>query len=300
MKGTTSIPALAFLALLAGGTTAAATASVNRHTGLIEPPLSDLRKAAESGDRAELSRAANRLGPGRLAKALADSDHRLVLAALEGIPLLGSGILLLEDILPLLDSTNDAILGSAVRATAALLARSDAERLAEWEVTPETTRASCRGLARVAANESGQLAMRLSAMQGLADSGATCAGSLNPARVLWSREPEIRRAAVLALPADPSANDTLLAAAKDGDGLVAAAAGARLCGRQEKLRPLPAQPPLGRLALARGAAPEDIVEMLVCLAGSSDAADHKALDQLKTTSVAAVREAIAQLREKAQ
>ena len=40
--------------------------------------------------------------------------------------------------------------------------------------------------------------------------------------------------------------------------------------------------------------------MLPCLVGSSDATDQKALEQLKTTNVTAVREAIARLREKAQ
>ena len=51
------------LSVLAG---AAERASINRRTGLYEPPVSDLRKAAERGDRAELSRAATRLGPAHL------------------------------------------------------------------------------------------------------------------------------------------------------------------------------------------------------------------------------------------
>jgi hypothetical protein len=290
----TLVPAA--LLALAGAALAADRASVNRRTGLFEPPLSDLRKAAERGDRAELARAAGRLGPARLAKALADPDRRIVLATLEGIPLVASGVLLLDNILPLLGSTDETIRSRAVRVVSGLLGGNDRDRLTEWEVSSETTRAACQGLALVATNEKERLATRLLAMQGLADAAATCTGSLPPAQLLSSHEPDIRRAAVLALQPEPATNGALLAVAKDSDGRVAAAAGARLCSRQAKNRPLPGQPPLRQLALAQDAAPEDVIEILPCLATSSDPADQSALESLRESGPSAVRDAIKSLK----
>jgi len=58
MKGTILVSTLACCSLLAQAapTRAGERAAVNRRTGLFEPPLADLRKAAERGDRAELAR----------------------------------------------------------------------------------------------------------------------------------------------------------------------------------------------------------------------------------------------------
>jgi hypothetical protein len=293
MKRTLLASTLAAWALFQPAPTHAADrAAINRRTGLFELPASDLRKAAERGDRAELARAAGRLGPARLAKALADPDRRTVLAALEGVSLVPSGILLLDPIAPLCSSTDRAIREYAIRALSALLATNDAERLAEWEVPAESTRAACQALAATAADEKGESALRLSALQGLADSGATCAPGFDPTKILSSRDPELRRAAVLALPASPETNNALLAAAKDGDVRVAAAAGARLCARQAKDRALKTHPPLSQLALAEGAAVEDVIEMLPCLASSKDPADGKALETLRESGPPAVRDAV--------
>jgi len=293
MKGTRLLSLVACAAHLAWSAPAsaaeAARPTVNRRTGLFEIPLSDLRKAAVRSDRVELARAAGRLGPARLAKALADPDRRLVLAALEGIPLLPSGILLLDRVAPLFASADQAIRARAVGTAAALLADSDPERLAEWEIPAQATRWACHGLAAVALDEKEQVATRLLAVQGLADAGRACAGSLKPAPLLSSAAPEIRRAAVLALPADPSA-DALLGATRDRDERVAAAAGAQLCQRKAKL-PAGARP-LHELALARNAEPEDVVDMLPCLMGATDLAAQKAVEDLREHGPAAVRDAI--------
>jgi len=281
------------LLVTAGDARAVERAAVNRRTGLYEVPVTDLRKAAERGDRAELARVAARLGPARVAKALQDSDTRIVLAALDGVPLLGSGILLLEGMLPLLASTDDGIRAHAVAASAALFATSDATRLADLEVAEETAQATCRMLAQVAANEAESLSTRLLAMQGLADSPAVCAASRKTAELLASRDPEIRRAAVLGLL--PNSSPALVAAAQDRDGGVAAAAGARLCERRTQKLPLPAEPPLRKLALAEGAQPEDVIAMLPCLAGSADPADRVVIEELRANAAMAVREAIKRL-----
>ena len=273
--------------------------AVNRGTGLFEPPLSDLRKAAERGDRAELARVAARLGPARVARALQDPDRRTVLAALDSVPLLTSGILLLDQVLPLLASTDEIVRARAVRAASALLAGSDAVRLGDWDVADETTRAICQSLAIVAANEAEALPTRLLAVQGLWDAPAVCAASRKPAELLASREPEIRRASVLGLLPSSVPMGALVAATQDRDGAVAAAAGARLCERRAKNQPLPAEPPLRKLALAEDALPEDVIGMLPCLAASADPADRKAIEELKASGTTTVREAIGRLQDKA-
>ena len=307
MKCTIRILGLGLLASLAlpGIARAADRATVNRRTGLYELPATDLRKAAERGDRAELARVAARLGPARVAKALQDADRRTVLAGLDAAPLLYSGILLLEGILPLIASTDETTRAHAVAAAATLLAANDGVSLADWEVAGETTQATCQALAVLAAREAEALSTRLFAIQGLADAPAMCATARKPAELLASREPEIRRAAVLGLLPSSAPIAALIAAAQDHDSGVAAAAGARLCERLGKHQLVPkdsspsALPPLRKLALAEGATPEDIIAMLPCLAASTDAADRKAIEELQASGTTAVREAIHRLQEKA-
>jgi hypothetical protein len=301
MKSTHLAWLLAFTTLLALVVPARAGewgGNVNRRTGLFEPPLSDLRKAAEREDHAELARAASRLGPVRLARALADPDPRMVQAALDALPIFSAGILLLGDTLPCLAAADENTRFHAIRAVAALLAANDSSRLEEWEIANETTRAICRALATAATSEGLPVATRLLALQGLGDAGNTCAPSMKPGSLLASPEPEIRRAAVLMSGAKSSA--TWLTAANDSNSQVAAAAGARLCevGLQTNVSSILVSHGLRQLALANGAAAEDVVEMLPCLAASADPADAKALVDLRNTASAAIRTAIGRLREK--
>jgi hypothetical protein len=297
MKATYLIWALVCSALLALVATAHAgeRGNVNRRTGLFEPPLSDLRKAAEREDRAELARTAGRLGPARLAKALADPDARTAQAALDALPLLPAGILLLDEALPLLGASDDATRAHAVRSVAALLASNDPIRLEEWEIAEETTRATCRALAAVAGTEGLPVTTRLLAVQGVTDAGNVCAASTKLTSLLSSPEPEIRRAAVLL--ADASAGSLLQTATNDGDSRVAAAAGARLCrsGLPSQTSAGPGHRPLRQLALAEGAAAEDVVEMLPCLAAAADSADARALDGLRITGSPTIRDGIRRL-----
>ena len=286
----------ACLAAFAASAQAGDRSAINRRTGLVEPPLSDLRKAAERGDRAELARVTTRLGPARVAKALQDSDRRTVLAALDAVPMLTSAILLLEDVLPLIASTDEGLRARAVHTASVLLATNDSARFEEWEVAEETARAICQALAAVAANENEAMPTRLLAIQGLSDAPALCVALRKTAELLAAREPEIRRAAVLGLLSDSTPRSMLVTAAKDHNGSVAAAAGARLCARQA--RPLPTEPPLRQLALAEGALPEDIIAILPCLAASKDPADVKAIEALKSRGTASVREAVGHLHEK--
>jgi hypothetical protein len=294
MRRTLSIFAFLGLVQLAFGALAAERATINRRTGLFEPPVSDLRKAAERGDRAELSRAATRLGPARLARLLADPDRRTVLAALEAAPLVNGGVVLLDPMLPLFASPDEGVRARVVTAIAALFAQVDPGRLADYEVAPETVLATCQALAGVATTETEKLSARLSAIQGLVDAGGACPNQRKVDVLLASREPEIRRAAVLALPEGGEAMAPLLAASKDRDGRVAGAAAARLCKHGTKRAALP---PLLDLVVAETALTEDVLDLLPCLVGSSDPADQKALAKLAETGRPPIREAIAHLRE---
>jgi hypothetical protein len=278
---------------------AAERSTINRRTGLYEPPLTELRKASERGDRAELARTASRLGPNRLVKALADPDRRTVLAALEAAPLFAEGVLLLDGIVPLIGSTDDDVREHAVRSTSALLHEHDRTSLAEWEVSNETVGAACQALLRVASRENEKPAARLGALQGLADASAYCVATVPLAELAGKGPAEIRRAAVLALPIDESqvgsqvARNALVAASKDADSKVAAAAGARLCHTHT---PAANATPLRQLVLGADVLAEDVVDMLPCLATSKDPADRKAIDQLAASGSPAVKAAIKNLK----
>jgi hypothetical protein len=270
--------------------------NINRHTGLFEPPVSELRKASERGDRAELARAATRLGAARLARLLTASDGKTVLAALDAAPLVDSGALLIEPALPLLASQDPVLRARAVAAVAALLAQNDPARLGEYEVAPETVFATCQALATLAAKESEQLGTRISAMQGVLDAGSPCSKQLKLDLLLASAQPEIRRAAVLAMPEDAGGTTgPLVAALKDRDARVVAAAAVRLCRLPRSRQPV--LPPLHALVLANDLLIEDLVELLPCLAASTDAADQKAMSQLQEGGGAVVREAVKNLRQ---
>lgn len=285
------------LAVLTSASTALAAerAVINRRTGLYEPALAELRKAAERGDRAELARTASRLGPSRLTKALADSDRRTVLAALEAAPLFAEGVLLLDPIVALVASTDDEIRQRAVRSTAALFREHDRTSLVEWEISNETVTAACQALLRVAAADSEKVPARLSAVQGLADASTYCSTAAPLAALVGNGPADVRRGALLALPVDGGqvVRNALVGASKDVDGKVAAAAGARLCRGQMQAS---AAVPLRQLVLAGDALPEDIVEILPCLAASKDAADRKAMDQLAASGTPAVKAAIKNLK----
>jgi hypothetical protein len=233
------------------------------------------------------------MGPARLARLMSDPDRKLVLAALEAAPLFEAGVLLLQPMASLMASPDDAIRAHAVTATAALFAASDPARLDEYEVTSESVAASCQALARTAGNEAEQLSTRLSAIQGWVDAGRGCLGQLKLDPLVASRDPDIRRAAVLALSDGAGGKALLLAASKDKDVKVAVAAVARLCKSGEMRAALP---PLKVLVSSDSAPAEDVVEILPCLAASADPSDQKVLAELAEKGRPAIREAVKRLR----
>jgi len=287
MKHNAAAWVLAVSLLFIAPAAAAERPSYNRRTGLLEVPLQGLRKAAERGDRAELGRWAARIGVARLAKALADPDRSLALAALDSVLYLPERLLLLDAVLAQCASA-DAQLGErALRTLGALLGDVDPGLFDEWEVPDEVAQRACRILAAAAGRADRAVDARLAALQSLADANALCAGRNDLLALMHDASPDIRRAAILVLP--PGGARTLLAlreASKDADLGVVAATGVALCRQQlaPRTKPTPSlvpARPLRELVLAPGTPAEDAAEMLACLADSTDSADAKAIEELR-------------------
>jgi hypothetical protein len=239
-----------------------------------------LRKAAERGDRAELGRWAARIGVARLTQALADPDRDLALAALDSVPFLRERLLMLDAVLARCDAADTQLGERALRTLGALLGDADPGLFAEWEVPDEVARRACQVMAAVAGKADRALDVRLVALQSLADANTLCAGRNDLSALVTDPSPEIRRAAVLGLPANRARP-----ASQEVDPGVLAAMGVVLCRQQRDLHAKPA-PPAGRpwrdLALAPSTPAEDAVEMLPCLLESTDPGDSKAVEDLRS------------------
>jgi len=262
----------------------------NRHTGLVEAPLTGLRKAAEHGDRAELGRWAARIGVARLSRALTDSDRGLTLAVLDSLPSLPARLLLLEPVLARCESGDAAISERALRTLGTILGEADLALFEAWEVPRETSERACRVLASTANRTDRDLALRLAALQSLSDANALCAGRQQVSALLRDSSPEIRRAAMLLSSA--AEVRAVQDGCKDPDAGVVSASGATLCRLQlasGNKSPAPAPRPLRELALLPGTAAEDAVEMLACLAESKDLADAKAAQEIRGKTSPALR-----------
>jgi hypothetical protein len=288
MKHNAAARALALSLLLIAPSASAERPSYNRRTGLLEVPLLGLRKAAERGDRAEMGRWAARIGVARLAKALADPDRSLALAALDCVPYLPDRLLLLDAVLARCDSIDAQIGEHALRTVGALLGDADASLLGAWDVPDEVAGRACLVLAVAAGRTGRSIDVRLAALQSLADASALCAGRSDLSALMHDPSPDIRRAAILALP--PNGGRSLSAlreASKDADPGVEAAAGVALCRQQLAPRVKPTPPsgpvrPWRELVLAPGTPAEDAAEMLSCLVDSTDPTDAKAINELRS------------------
>jgi hypothetical protein len=284
MKRSIALPTLALSFLMTGTSHAGDKATYNRRTGLMEPSLASLRRAAERGDRADLGRWAERIGPARLARALAEDDRDLVLAVLDGVAALPSRLLLVEAVLPLCDSPDEGISERATRTVGQLLNDADPARVQEWEVPGELVRRSCQKLAQTAARAS-SIDLRLTALQSLNDGAVLCLSKVDLSGLVRDQSPEIRRAALLTMrPREAAGLAAVRQAERDADPSVAAAAGASLC-RAHVTGPRPAgERPLRDLLLTPGTPVEDAAEIMTCLAGSTDPADSKTLQDLASST----------------
>jgi hypothetical protein len=296
MKHNVAVRALALSLLFIAASAVAERPSYNRRTGLLEVPLVGLRKAAERGDRAELGRWAARIGAARLAKALADPDRSLALAALDSVVYLPERLLLLDGVLAQCNSSDTQLGERALRTTGVLLGDADAGLLDAWEVPDEVAERACRVLAATAGRQDRAIEVRLAALQSLADANAICAGRNDLTALMHDPLSDIRRAAVLVLPPSGARTSSALReASKDANPGVVAATGVALCRQQlaPRSKPVPLSAPARpwrELVLAPSTPAEDAAEMLSCLIDSSDPTDAKALEELRSKGSPVLRD----------
>ncbi len=256
-------------------------------TGKLVPAMAELVKARKRGDRTALGRVGDRLGPARLAAAIAGADARVAEAAMTAAPETRAGVLLIGTIA-------DQVAGPDARARAAadalgrLLDGSRPAALEHWEVPPDDVARACAAVHGLAGRATAPLDTRLQAIDASLAAAPTCGVPRDAAG--WARDsaPEIRRAAVLLAAAGTDRTAVLRQAIADGDQRVSAAAVAADCrvearstaGRE--VAPDPQAVAAARvLVAARTTAAADAVEMLDCLAAAATPADRALLESMR-------------------
>jgi hypothetical protein len=281
----------------------------NKHTGLYEPPFSELERAVGGGDRAEVARWAARIGAARLADALRGAERGRTVAALEATELLPGNVRLIDAVTPLVSAGDAAVAERAVRALAQMLDAGEPRRLEEWDVPADAVARGCRALTDAAARTQAPVELRLAAIDALADAALLCRPA--PLSLLGDGAPAIRRAVLLAQRVrDELPAASLKQALGDSDPTVVAAAAVAWCRHRlqagskgptaAELGRLPAAPaaptpPLRELTAAEATPVEDAVELLPCLAASSEPADKQAMEQLRKSKVPALKARAAEL-----
>jgi len=310
-------PLLVALALVAATGKAADKPVFNRQTGLYEPPFSELERAVLQGDRADVARWAARIGPARLAEALRGSDRGRAVAALEAAVLLPGNARLLEAVTPLVGSSDAGVAERAVRAVGQMLDAGEPRRLEDWDVPADAVTRGCRALSDLTVRPRAGLDLRLAAIEALTDATLRCRPA--PLTLLGDGSPAVRRAALLAQRArDEVPAPSLKQALADADPTVVSAAAVAWCRHRllagpkaptaAELSRLPAAPPPGtyglpplrELALAETTPVEDVVELLPCLALSTENADRQALEQLRRSKAAPIKARAAELASPAK
>ena len=273
------------VALAQAGKVALRPAGSNR-TGLAEASASALEAAVGRGDRAEIARWAERLGPSRLMRLLEADDRGTVLAALEATRLLDGNVRLLAPVTRLLVDA-DARVAERAAITAGELLRADRlGKLLEWEISAPEVADACNALARVADRNGAPLPLRVSALEALAEGHAFCRVSIPLGTLSGDVWPEVRRAALLAPQiVRVQSVETIGEISRDLVPQVAGAAATVWC--RHKLESLrkgigdEAKQRLGRmrsLVLMDNTPAEDTAEMLPCLSLSSNPEDKRAFE----------------------
>jgi hypothetical protein len=298
------LPILALLAALwAGASPAAALAApkpaashtrarrTNERTGRLAPALAELVKAQRRGDRSALGRLADKIGPARLAAAIAGTDAHAAEAALAAAELARGGVSLVGTIAGELTAVDSGRAVAAAVALGALLDGGTPSAIEDWDVPPDAVALACGGLRTLAWKSDAAPAARLAALDAILAVERTCGPAGELAALAHDATPAIRRAAVLVSAAGARRETVLREAIADPDRGVSAAAVAADCrveGRQGQGIAGKELPPDSQaiataraLATARSTPPEDAVEMLDCLAAAGTPADRALLDELR-------------------
>ena len=301
---------LAFVPALLVGPSAARARSrhANERTGKLVPAFAELVKARKRGDRSALGRLADRMGPARLAQAIAGSDARAAEAALTAAPLARGGILLVGTIADQLWAQDPARAVAAAAALGALLDGAVPTALEDWDVPPDLVSRACGALHALAARKEATSPVRLAALDAILEAAPSCGSYGDLASLARDPAAEIRRAAVLVAAAGPERTAVLSGAIADSDKSVSAAAAAAECrvearaARGGKERP-PAAPAIAAartMAAAPSTPPADAVEMLDCLAAAGTPADRTLLDELRRGPPSPVRDRAVELGDLAK
>jgi hypothetical protein len=280
----------------------------NERTGKLVPAFAELVKARKRGDRSALGRLGDRIGPARLAQAIAGTDQRVAEAALAAAPLARGGIVLVGTIADQLAASDPARAVAAAAALGTLLDGAAPTAIEDWDVPPDLVARACGGLHALAARREATAPARLAALDAILEAAPSC-GSYGDLALL-ARDPagDIRRAAVLVAAAGPERAAVLPSAIADGDPSVSAAAAAAECrvearavgGGKERPPAAPAIATARTMAAAATTSPADAVEMLDCLAAAGTAADRTLLDQLRRGSASPVRDRAVELGDLAK
>ena len=276
----------------------------NDRTGKLVPALAELVKARKRGDRSALGRLGDRIGPARLAQAIAGTDERVSEAALAAVPLARGGIVLVGAIADQLGASDPARAVAASAALGALLDGAVPTALEDWDVPPDLVARACGGLHALAARKEAAPPARLAALDAILEAAPSCGAYGDLAALAHDPAAEIRRAAVLVAAAGPERTAVLPSAIGDADRGVSASAAAAECrvearaargGGKERSPAAPAVAAARTLAAAPSTAPADAVEMLDCLAAGGTPADRTLLDELRRGPPSPVRDRAVEL-----
>jgi hypothetical protein len=295
--------AFALLLLIDPGAVHARSRHANERTGKLVPAFAELVKARKRGDRGALGRLGDRIGPARLAQAIAGNDERTAEAALAAVPLTRGGIVLVGAIADQLGASDQVRAVAASAALGALLDGAVPTALEDWDVPPDLVARACGGLHALAARKGATTAARLAALDAVLEAAPSCGAYGDLAALARDPAAEIRRAAVLVAAAGPERTAVLSSAIADADRGVSAAATAAECrvearaarGGKERPPAAPAVATARTLAAAPSTAPADAVEMVDCLAAAGTPADRTLLDELRRGPPSPVRDRAVEL-----
>jgi hypothetical protein len=269
---------------------AVARPSFDPHTALLEASVANLTAASARGDRADVARWADRLGPARLGTLLQRHDRPTVIAALDGTRSLEGNVRLLPWVTRLIGDPDAQVAERAIQTVGELLRADQLNKLLEWEVAAVEVGAACAALARAADQGTATPVLRQRALESLAEGYAFCRVNIPVDTLDAEVVPDIRRAAVLAPQiVRVKSVDQIGEMTADRAPQVAAAAAAIWCRhRFEPLRKGGLNDEAKRrfarmraLVLSPAITAEDAAEMLPCLSLSKDAEDRKAFESAR-------------------
>ncbi len=294
-----------FVILILGSQDVAAS-SFDAHSGRFLADWGTLSEASTRGDRDGAARLVNRMGVARLASAMLQAAQEganqktdtevesRALAALFGATTIENPLRLAPEMALLLHHPSELLVAGALAGLRHALAAVDVGEWQRWELPGNLPEQICSATAELALDSERPTSTRLQALTLLSTLRIDCRPSVRP--FLTDSSTELRRSAVLALPAAP---DELLPVMEDADPRVALAAAARLCDATANAQATAVLTTAARrFARSAGAAPDDLVILLDCLAARDAKAFAPILELASQSPLSPVRTRARQLLPK--